>query len=47
METGTPCRGPSRALRRVTADVALRASASAVFAATVQYALTFGFTRSI
>src|SRR3989449_5535885 len=47
METGTPCRGPSRALRRVTAAVALRASASAASAATVQYALTLGFTRSI
>src|SRR5262245_710551 len=47
METGTPCRGPSRALRRVTVALALRASASADSAATVQYALTFGFTRSI
>src|SRR5262245_4502804 len=47
METGTPCNAPGRALRRVTVAVALRASASADSAATVQYALTFGFTRSI
>jgi hypothetical protein len=47
IDTGTPCSAPSFTPRLPTIAVARRAAASAGSAATVQYALSPGFTFSI